>query len=227
MRAAVWMLGVGIVSCRPAPGPDTRAPVDDSSAPAPDTAGDGGETGDSGAPADTGAPEDTGDSGETGDTGAPAEPFPDPYADLGADPACEVRDGEAMPGATAWRVGDFSLDAGTVGGVEVEVLYVNATFAAQGGADCRIVWAVAGVQHEAADCATCAWGLDLDAALDRADTDCTLALVEVTDYGASYAVAVGADGSTVFYDPGGDVVGHGHADDTRATYTGDARCRWF
>ena len=150
------------------------------------------------------------------------DPPEDPDAVCGAGPLWD-----SVSGYASWFVGDFTVDGcGVVGGQETMHVVANRTWTASGGADCVVVFSVAGVtaDERSLTAETEEWTLDLT--LD-ARTTCG---PEVTGGLGSgevvYRVTLSPDGSTFAF-TSGTVIGSGAWNANHATYRSAIGCTYL
>ena len=148
------------------------------------------------APGDTGATEandtgedthdDTGDDTELDfDTAPDTDPDTHTYDSGEVDPtelpnlsegldsdACEEVPGyEDLAGATSYFVGTYArIEDGTWIGFETWLLYATSEWEASGGADCQVVWDVAGSETSPDACPGCELALSLSATVNAGST---------------------------------------------------------
>ena len=207
------------------------------------------------APGDTGATEandtgedthdDTGDDTELDfDTAPDTDPDTHTYDSGEVDPtelpnlseglatdACEEVPGyEDLAGATSYFVGTYArIEDGTWIGFETWLLYATSEWEASGGADCQVVWDVAGSETSPDACPGCELALSLSATVNAGSTTCPAALYsDDRTWSVSYDVDLQADEQVaVYFSSSGNLVGAGYGGSNAFTFVTDASCTWF
>ncbi|MEL6341774.1 MAG: hypothetical protein AAFV53_01480 [Myxococcota bacterium] len=177
---------------------------------------------------DSDGKDDTGSSTGSDELSAADEAIPDPDAGTALDPGCEDVEGQPVPGATSFFIGDFVITDGAVEGQEQWLLYANEAWVDVGGEDCRIIWNVTGTQEDSdSSCGACAYALALNMAVDTVASNCPTELYEGEEaFSVSYNVQVSGDTATFYY-ASGNTLGVGGSGDRRVTYTSDSTCKYF
>ena len=170
----------------------------------------------------------------TGDgTGGADDPFNTLLEGLIEDDACAGYDGVEVTGATVFWYGEFDISSAGTGwsGVERSYHLANDAWEAAGQGDCQITWRVTASETEApSQCASCSYGMALQASLDSAQTDCPAELWSTEQsYSVTYGVFEGGDGEVSLYfgDSGNfwtDGLVNGRGD---LRYLRDSVCRWY
>lgn len=200
-------------------------PVDTSASDASDTAAS--DTGDTAVGPDT-APDTAADT-------ATLEAALDLSGELQRDAAgCEDVSGTAVPGAAATFVGRYLERAGGDmrgwTGTEQWVLFANAAWRGVGGSDCVVTWTVNAVVAEAGACATCDYGMSVEASVDISATTCPAELYAGDEtFSTTYGVDTRDDGTaSVYYARSGNLLADRGAWNARGLgYRTDRACKWF
>ena len=182
--------------------------------------------------ADTGASEGPtldGDADTDADADADADGAFDPWAALDPNHCEEAPGYEALAGATAYFIGEYTRGGGVVTGVETAAYYATSEWEAAGGADCVVVWNTNGTEGSPAGCSACAYAVTVDANLDTDATTCPSALwAGQESWGATYNITVADDGSATFaFDGVAEPFAAGASSATAFSFLTDPACEWF
>ncbi len=188
---------------------------------------------------DTAGGTDTGDTSDSGtDTAAEAAAL-EAALDLSGEfqrdaTGCEDVSGTPVPGAAAYFVGRYLERSGGDmrgwTGTEQWALFANAAWRDVGGMDCVVTWTVTASVTEAGACATCDYGMRVEASLDAARTTCPAELYAGDEtFRTTYGVDTHDDGSaSVYYASSGNLLAERAVWNARGIgYRTERACKWF
>jgi hypothetical protein len=178
-----------------------------------------------------------GDDGSAFDDPDSDEGSPDHYGlpDLteGLDSSgCEVQEatGVAGIGAASYFYGLYRKTDGGWTGYEEWLFYANEAWQEDGGADCKIRWAVTAVETETGSCPDCDLGLSVSFVLNVPGSTCPENMVEAESPTSSeqYDVSLDDGGETKWYFAGsGNPIGEGYGNADALNFLSPKSCRWF
>lgn len=179
---------------------------------------------------DTDADSDT-DADADSDTDADADVLPEVRDAMVRDAAsCEELAGHPVDGAREYFWGEYQRTAGAAWtGTEAIYYFANATWVANGGADCAIVWNMTATEADPGACTTCALGLSVSATLDTTQTTCPSAMWSGDEtFVEGYAIDQAADGTATWrFAESNNEFGAGYWVDGAASFLSDSSCVWF
>lgn len=168
----------------------------------------------------------------TGGTGGTDDPFNTLLDNMVEDDDCAGYDGVEVTGATVYWYGEFdgNEDDGWVG-IERSYHLANDAWEESGQGDCQITWRVTASQTgDAGQCASCDYGITLQASLDTQQTDCPADLWSTEQsYSVTYGVFEAGGGEVAFYfAESGNFWSDGLiSSDGDLRYLRDSVCRWY
>jgi len=171
----------------------------------------------------------SGDETDAGDNTSTGDDLDEQTEGLEADPGCDGFDGQPIPGATSYFLGDFSISNKVVTGTERWALLANDAWKRTGSDDCVATWSVSGTAAEpTATCGSCDYSLDITASLDVSLTTCPKELWEGDEqFAVTYNVKL-IDGSSIFYfASSGNELATGTGSAAGASYLTESTCVFF
>jgi hypothetical protein len=154
--------------------------------------------------------------------------IPNPLDDAQTD-GCEELEGASYAGAVSYFLGDFQLADEQWTGTESWILYANEAWKDAGESDCRVVWSIIAEEVSPSECSDCDLGLQLEASIDDAQTDCPEDIYEGDEqFEANYDVQRSEDGTSSWYfAETGSLLGEGYHGPEALNYLSALQCLWF
>ena len=146
-----------------------------------------------------------------------------------------------VPGADSYFYGEFTIEGKTVKGKEQWLLYANSAWKKKGGTDCVLEWTLKGSLTEKGRCASCDFGIELEAIADVEGSNCPKELVlgrllptgqraggEGVDFKIKYDLK--KDPSKVlkvYFGKSGKLLSEGYFVDNKYSWVSNHQCKWF